>query len=61
MKKWSGICTPIGGTTFDYDSLSIFTLVEEDGAFKILDFKDFADPEKRSNFQKAMCQGGQIA
>lgn len=36
-------------TRLDYESLIIFTLVEEDGELKIDNFKDFSDPEKRSN------------
>jgi hypothetical protein len=36
----------------EYDSLSILTLVEEGGEFKVLEFKDFADPEKRSSFHR---------
>ena len=39
----------IDDTQLDYDSLIIFTLVEEGGELKIDDFKDFSDPEKRSN------------
>ena len=37
------------GTTLDYDSVSILTFVEEDGELKILECKDFSDPQKRSN------------
>ena len=36
----------VDGTTLDYDSISIFTLVEEDGELKITDLKDFCNPEK---------------
>jgi hypothetical protein len=35
------------GEKFDYDSLGIFTLVEENGELKVADLKDFSDPEKR--------------
>jgi hypothetical protein len=37
----------VDGEKFDYDSLSIFTLVEESGGLKVAEFKDFSDPEKR--------------
>lgn len=40
----------IYGTTLPYDSLMIFTLIEEDGELKILSCKDFADPQKRNAF-----------
>lgn len=36
------------GTKLDYDTLLILTFVEEDGTLKVLDIKDFADPQKRS-------------
>lgn len=35
------------GDKLEYDSLSIFTLVEEDDELKVSEFKDFSDPEKR--------------
>jgi len=38
------------GTVFNYDAVLIFTFVEEDGKLKILDLKDFSDPEKRQAF-----------
>lgn len=34
-------------TDLGYDTLLVFNLIEEDGTTKILDMKDFADPEKR--------------
>ena len=37
----------VDGTELDYDTLSIFTLVEEDGQLKISNFRDFCDPAKR--------------
>ena len=49
------------GTTHEYDTVSIYTLVEEDGEIKVLESKDFADPQKRSAFYagiaKAAAQG----
>ena len=38
------------GDKLDYDSLSIATIVEEDGVPKVDEFRDFSDPEKRGNF-----------
>lgn len=61
MTQWTSLHTLPDGTTLDYDSLTIITLVEEDGKLKILEFKDFSDPEKRRNFHKAMSQVAQIA
>jgi len=37
------------GQKLDYDSLSVLTLIEENGELKIADIKDFSDPEKRGN------------
>ena len=34
----------------DYDTLSVITLLEEDGELKISHAKDFSDPEKRNKF-----------
>jgi len=59
--QWTAMCTPPGGTTFEYDSLTIFSFVKEDGELKVLEFKDFADTEKRSNFYKTTSAEGQIA
>ena len=38
------------GTVVNYDTVLIFTFVEEDGKLKVLDLKDFSDPEKRQAF-----------
>ena len=35
------------GATYNYDCLTIFTFVEEDGELKVLYCKDFADPQQR--------------
>jgi hypothetical protein len=40
----------VDGTTCEYDTLLIFSLVEEDGETKLIEIKDFCDPEKRSAF-----------
>lgn len=61
MTQWTAVCTPIDGTTFEYDSVAIITFVEEDGEPKILEFKDFPDPEQRINFYKILSKEGQIA
>ena len=51
----------IDGTAYDYDTVAILSLIEEDGEMKILGCKDFSDPHKRSAFYagifKAMAQG----
>jgi len=44
------VCSTINGTTLDYDSLSIFSLVDEDGGTRVIEFRDFSDPQKRSTF-----------
>lgn len=49
------------GHTFEYDSVVIIPLIEEDGELKVLGFYDFADPEKRDNFHKNLSGEGQIA
>ena len=61
MIQYTAFCTPPDGATFEYDSVAIITVVEEDGELKILEFKDFTDPEKRSNFYKTLSQEKQIA
>lgn len=48
MAQLTGVWYPADRTEFDYDTVFVFTLIEEDGATKILNMKDFADPEKRS-------------
>lgn len=50
MTQLTAVCTTVDGTTHDYDSLSIFSLVEEDGEIKVLESKDFCDPQKRTTF-----------
>ena len=45
----------------EYDAVSIFTLVEEDGELKVLGYKEFSDPEKRGNFYKTLLKGGEVA
>lgn len=51
--------------TFEYDSVIVITIVEEDGELKILDVKDFSDPEKRGKINnwaaKIHAMGGLVA
>ena len=56
MIQLSGVFHPVDGPTLDYDSLAILTLVEEDGQLKVVDFKDFSDPEKRNNLHGWVAQ-----
>ena len=43
------MCHTPDGDKIEYDSLSVFTVIEEDGELKVDEFKDFSDPEKREN------------
>lgn len=61
MLQWTVSFTSQDGAEFDYDSLAVFTLVKEDGELKLLEIKDFGDPNKRSYFFKFMTQERQIA
>ena len=45
----SAVLHPAEGDKLEYDSLCVFTLVEENGGLKVSDHKDFSDPEKRAN------------
>jgi hypothetical protein len=36
----------MGNTKLDYDTLGVISFTEEDGELKILEVKNFADPEK---------------
>ena len=40
----------VDGATLDYETVCIFSLVEEEGELKVDEFKDFADPQKRAAF-----------
>ena len=55
-KQWFALCTAPDGTTFEYESLAILTLTEEDGELKLLGYKEFTDPEKRRNFHKILSE-----
>ena len=50
------LCRTVEGTTLDYDTLAIFTLVEEDGELKVLGVKDFANPEQRGRLHSWVAQ-----
>ena len=53
------------GAQLDYDTLCIFTLTEQDGELRVINVKDFCDPEKRANVYswaaKAMAEGAPVA
>lgn len=46
----TAVLTTIDGPEMNYDTVLFFSLVEEDGQLKVLEIKDFADPEERSAF-----------
>jgi len=46
----TGVCSTVLGITLDYDSVSILSLAEEDGELRVVEFRDFSDPQKRSTF-----------
>ena len=54
--------TGVDDVTVDYDSLSILSFVGKDGETKVIETKDFSDPEKRGAFYAqglmALAKGG---
>ena len=48
MAQLTAVFSSVFGATFNYDTTLIYTLVEEDGEFKILYCKDFSDPQQRN-------------
>jgi len=46
--QMSSTLSTVFGTTLDYETVLIYTLVEEDGELKALLCKDFGDPQQRS-------------
>jgi len=36
------------GTTFEHSCICIISLVEEDGGLKVVGYKEFCDPQKRT-------------
>lgn len=61
----SFVFTTIDGSTIDYDCVLILSFVEEDGELKVLEGKDFSDPEMRracyTQIAKLMAQGTAVA
>jgi hypothetical protein len=49
----------IGDTKIDFEDLCIFSFTEEDGELKILETKNFADPQKISSLYAAVAQASQ--
>jgi len=41
------VFSTVFGATLNYDSVLVYTLVEEDGELKILHLKHFGDPKQR--------------
>jgi hypothetical protein len=54
-----------GGASFEYDTVAVFTLVEEGGELKVAHVKDFCDPEKRDKYcgwaAKTLAEGMPVA
>jgi hypothetical protein len=65
MTQFTIVFSTVDGNVLDCDSLTIVTIVEEDGELKILEVKDFADPEKRAKFHGwvagFLAKGGLVA
>ena len=65
MIQVSTVAHAFDGNKLEYDTLSIFSLVEEDGELKISELRDFCDPEKRSKNHswgaKALTKAGPAA
>ena len=56
MTQITVLITLIDGTVYDYDSLMVLSLVEEDGKIKILECRDFSDPYKRGAFHAGVAK-----
>ena len=48
--------TAIDGGALNYESVMILTLVEEDGKLKVVELKDFVDPENHNAFLSAIAK-----
>jgi len=48
MTQGTAVASIADGTTFDYSCICIISLAEEDGELKVVGYKDFCDPQKRS-------------
>lgn len=61
----TAVWSTVDGTAVNYDTVLIFTFIEEDGELKVVDIKDFADSEKRNAFHteasKALGKGVLVA
>ena len=61
----TALFTTFDGTTVDYDTVFILTFVDEDGELKVIEAKDFSDPEKRGAFHvvaaKVLAKGAVVA
>jgi len=61
----TAVWSTVDGTATNYDTVLIFSFIEEDGELKVVDIKDFADPEKRDAFHteasKASAKGVLVA
>lgn len=57
--------TTTQGTKLEYNTVLILTFVEEDGVLKVLEIKDFADPQKRgavhTEVAKVLAKGVAVA
>lgn len=60
MTQTNSPVTLIDGTTYEYDSVAIISLVEEDGEIKILDVKDFTDPYKRGAYYAGIAKAAGV-
>ena len=47
MQLTAGFST-VFGATYDYEAIVTYTFVEEDGELKVLNCKDFSNPQQRS-------------
>ena len=54
----SAECSTVDSTLLDYDTVCIFSLAEEDGELKVVEIKDFADPQKRTTFFTVLSKAG---
>jgi hypothetical protein len=61
----TAVWSTLDGKAINYDTVLIFSFVEEDGELKVVDIKDFSDAEKRNAFHteasKALAQGIPVA
>lgn len=61
----TAVCSTADGTVINYDAVDILSFIEEDGELRVVDIKDFSDPEKRnalhSEASKALAKGVPVA